>query len=361
MPHVLRDAAAIGWRVLVVAAVVVAAAYLLASLRLIFLPVVVALLLSTLLGPPAGWLRARGWPGSLAALAVLAGGLLVLAALLTLLAPAVARELDDLNLNLREGLERVEEWGADWLGIPERHVDTAVDRAREAVAVSDGLIAQGALTGALVALEVVAGLLLSLVLTFFFVRDGGDLWRWLVNLFPSRVRRDVDEVGRRGWELLRGYIRGTAIVALVDAVAIGIVLLVVGVPLVVPLALLVFVGAFVPLVGGFVAGAAAALVALATQGVTAAVIVAAAAVVIQQLEGDLLQPVVVGRAVKLHPVAVLLAVTAGAIVWGIPGAFLGVPVAAVANQAGSYLRSRPRVPLDVAPASEVSRSPTRTG
>jgi predicted PurR-regulated permease PerM len=340
-PRALRDAAAIAWRALVVAAAVAAALYLLATLRLIFLPVVVALLLSTMLAPPAGWLRHRGWPATAATLAVFVGSLLVVAGSVTLLAPSVAGELEDLNLNLRDGLDQVEEWGTDWVGISESRVEGAVEQAEEAVAGSEGLIAQGALSGALVALEIVAGLLLAIVLAFFFVRDGAQLWRWTVGLFAPQARRDVDEIGRRGWETLRGYIRGTAIVALVDAVAIGLVLLVVGVPLVLPLALLVFIGAFVPLVGGFVAGSAAALVALATEGLTAALIVGIAAIVIQQLEGDLLQPVVVGRAVKLHPVAVLLAVTAGAIVWGVPGAFLGVPAAAVANQAGSYLRSRP--------------------
>ncbi len=351
-PPALRDAAAIAWRVLIVAAAVAGAAYLLATLRLVFLPVVVALLLATLLTQPTAWLRRRGWPNTIATLAVLASAVLLLAGVVTVLAPSVARELDDLNLNLREGLDRVEEWGAEWLGLSERQVQSAVEQAEEAVSGSDGLIAQGAIAGAILALEIVAGILLAVVLAFFFVRDGANLWRWVVGLFPPQARRDVDEIGRRGWETLRGYIRGTTIVALVDAVAIAIVLLVLGVPLVLPLALLVFFGAFVPLVGGFVAGSAAVLVALATEGVTAALIVAAAAIVIQQLEGDLIQPVVVGKAVKLHPVAILLAVTAGAIVWGIPGAFLGVPVAAVANQAGSYLRSRPRPNREAAGAAE---------
>lgn len=261
---------------------------------------------------------------------------------MTLVAPSVAREVDDLNLNLRDGLNQVETWGGKWLGVSESQVDDALESAADAVSGSEGVIAQGALTGALVALEILAGLLLAIVLTFFFVRDGADLWRWTVGLFPQHVRRDIDEIGRRAWDTLKGYVRGTAVVALVDAVAIGLVLFLVGVPLVLPLALLVFAGAFIPLVGGFVAGTAAALVALATEGPTAALIVAIAAVVIQQLEGDLIQPVVVGRAVNLHPVGVLLAVAAGAIIWGVPGAFLGVPVAAVANQAGTYLRSRTR-------------------
>ena len=184
-----------------------------------------------------------------------------------------------------------------------------------------------------------------MVLVFFFIRDGAQIWGWVVDLFPSRVRPDAHAVGRRSWSALSGYVRGMALVALVDAVLIGLALAIIGVPLVVPLMALTFFGAFVPLVGAFVAGLVAALVALVSRGLVAALLVTGAIVVIQQLEGDLIYPQVVGRSVNLHPVAVLLAVAAGAVLGGIAGAVLAVPAAAVLWATVVQLReARPEAP-----------------
>jgi predicted PurR-regulated permease PerM len=173
---------------------------------------------------------------------------------------------------------------------------------------------------------------------FFLVHDGRRMWAWAVGLFPAGRRADVEAIGVRVWAALSAYVRGVAMVAVVDAVLIGLALLVIGVPLVVPLMVITFLGAFVPLVGALVAGAVAALVALVIEGVIAAVLVTVAIVVIQQLEGDLLYPLVVGRAIALHPVAILLALTAGTVVAGIIGALLAVPVAAAVWTAADHLR-----------------------
>ncbi len=171
------------------------------------------------------------------------------------------------------------------------------------------------------------------------------MWPWAVRLFPPEARSDVDQLGRIAWRTMGGYLGGQAIVALVDAVFIGLALWLIGVPLVLPLAILTFVGGFFPVIGAFVAGGAAALIALVSNGFLDALLVVAAATVVQQLEGNLLQPMIVGRAVRIHPVAVILAVTSGAVIWGLPGAILAVPTVAVAAQSASYLRSG-RIPGD---------------
>ena len=185
------------------------------------------------------------------------------------------------------------------------------------------------------------GLILCLFLTFFFVKDSERFTRWILDFAGARRADHLREIGRRSATAVSGYLRGQASVGLVDAVFIGIGLLIVGVPLVVPLAFLTFVAAFLPLVGAFVAGALAALVALVTKGFTAALIVIGITVLVQQLEGHLLAPLLLGRAVSLHPVVIILALATGAILGGIIGAFLAVPIAAVVTAVGTYLRGEP--------------------
>jgi putative heme transporter len=351
IPRSLRLAAAVSWRVLVVAAAVVLLALLLVRLRLVVLPVFAAILLATALVPPTNWLAEKRVPRTLATLAVMLGALLVLAGIAALIGPRAAGELGEVDVSVQGGVERVEEWLADGpLGLSESRAAELVERAQEEASGQAGRVATGALGGAVLALEVVAGILLTAVLLFFFVRDGARMWGAVVSLAPERSRNDLQEIGERAWTTLGGYLRGTAIIAFVDAFFIGLALYLLGVPLVVPLALLTFVGAFIPIAGAVAAGFAAAMVALVSEGPVTALIVVGVVVLVQQVEGDLLQPLVVGRAVELHPVAVLLAVTAGAVLWGVPGALVAVPVTAVAGKAGAYLRSRPPRPEAGAPA-----------
>ncbi len=340
VPDQLRLAAAIAWRFLVVAVAVAVVAVALAKLRVVVLPVVLALFLAAVLAPPAAFLRRRRVPAALAALAVLLASLAVLGGVAALLAPRVVNEFGDIGASVEEGATTVTEWLLEGpLDLSRDDLDRWADRARDELGQRGGDIAGGALGGAYLAIEIVAGLLLSLVVVFFFLKDGERMWPWVVGLFPPRARGRVDEVGRIAWITLGGYLRGVSIVAFVDALFIGLALWILGVPLVLPLALLTFVGGFFPIVGAFTAGAAAALVALVSEGVTTALLVVGAAVLVQQLEGNLLEPVIVGRAVKLHAVAVLLAVAAGAVIWGVVGAFLAVPLAAVTVRAASHLRS----------------------
>ncbi|HYZ47004.1 MAG TPA: AI-2E family transporter [Actinomycetota bacterium] len=352
VPRPLATLAALAWRFLVVVAATGLVVLVLVKLRVVVLPVLVALLLSTLLVPPAAALRRRGWPPILAAWAVLLGSLLLLAGVIALLAPQVASELSDLGSALRQGTERVIAWLAEGpLELSRADINSYVDRAIQQVRENGSAITSGVLTGAVVVGEVVAGTILTVVLVFFFVKDGGRMTDWLTKYLSPEHHRHVSAMGERAWTAMSAYVRGTALIALVDAVLIGIALLLIGVPLVPALMVLTFFGAFFPLVGAVLAGLVAALVALVSGGPLDALLVLGAITVIQQVEGDVLQPVVIGRAVKLHPVVVLLSLTSGAVLAGIAGAFLAVPLTAVLTAIGSYLvaqRPEARVHHDAA-------------
>ncbi len=340
VPSGLQVAAGWAWRLLVIAAAVVLAARAMADLRLVVLPPVVALFLTTMLWPVVVWLRRHRVPAGAAAALVLAGFLAVIAAVVAALGPVVAAQTDDLGRELVTGVEQVTDWVASrpLAGATpdlDRSVDSALEYARE----NAGRIGGGLLTGAALAVEVVAGLLLALVATFFLLKDGDALRdRALGWMLPQR-REAAASLGLSVWSTLGGYVRGLAIVAVFDAVVIGLALLAIGVPLVIPLAVLTFCGAFIPIVGAFAAGLAAALVALVAGGVGDALLVVAAITVIQQVESQLLYPVVVGRSLDLHPLPLLLAVTAGGVLYGIVGAALGAPVLATAARVAEHARA----------------------
>jgi putative heme transporter len=339
VPYSLRIAAAYSWRFLVVAAAVAVVGFVLNELRLVVLPVIVAVLLCTVLVPPARWLRRRGVPGLAATFAVLGLSALLLGGIAAGVAPSLTSEFRDLGSDVEGGIDEVSEWLTDGpLNLSDSQVARWRASAERALDENRGALVGGALSGAVVFVEVVAGLLLTIVLVFFFVKDGESIWTKFVGLFPVTKRGHVRELGERSWQTMTAYLRGIALVAFVDTVLIGIALVVLGVPLVVPLMVLTFFGAFFPLVGAFVAGAVAALVALVSEGVVTALIVVAVITIIQQLEGDFLYPVVVGRTLRLHPVAILLALTAGAVIAGVVGAFVAVPAAAVAASIAAYVR-----------------------
>jgi predicted PurR-regulated permease PerM len=321
--------------------VAAALAVVLVQLRLVVLPVIAALFAATALAPPVRWLRARGFPGAPAALTVMVLAIAAFVGVMAAIVPTIADELGSFGQSARQGLEEVVTWlTAGPLGLSEADIDRGLDQSIDRLRDSGGILAGGVVSGALLVGELVAGALLTVTLLFFFLRDGAKLWSWLVGLAPAARRADVEEIGRRAWTTLGRYLRGVSIVALVDAVLIGAALVAIGVPLVVPLMVLTFVAAFIPLVGAVVAGGLAALVALVTQGALAAGLVIVAITVIQQLEGDIIYPMVVGQSIELHPVVVLLALTAGTVVAGIVGALLAIPVAAVIWIGVSHFRDR---------------------
>nr|MBA2599664.1 AI-2E family transporter [Actinomycetota bacterium] len=339
IPSPLNVVAGYAWRLLVILAAAAVIVYVLVKLRLIVLPVIVALLICTLLAPLVDRLKRRRWKPALATWTVLGSAILILAGLIAVVSPQVAAQIGDMGDAVRDGSDQVLEWLTRGpLELSQEEIQGFIDRIGQRIQENSSSITGGVVSGAIAIGEAIAGFFLMMVLLFFFLKDGDKICDWILRQFRGHHRTHVAESGRRAWGALSGYVRGTAIVALVDAALIGILLAVLGVPLLVPLVVLTFFGAFFPLIGATIAGIVAALVALVTEGVTDALIVGAGILVIQQIEGDVLQPLVLGRSVRLHPIVILLSLTAGAILAGIAGAFLAVPVTAVVVAVGSYLR-----------------------
>lgn len=333
-PRGLVAASELAWRSLICLVVVALAAWALWQVRLVLLPAFVALLVSTILTPPARALRNAGLPNALAAAVVFLAALAPVVGVIVLLIPAFTGELDELGRQVEAGAQQVGDYVASGpFGLSEGQVQTAIDDAADRVRRSAGTVATGVVSGALIVTQLLIEILLTLILLFFFIKDGGGLWAWVRKLFPSRRRETVEAAGRAALAMLTNYVRGVFFVATVDALFIGLALSLIGVPLVVPLAVLTFIAAFVPFVGAIAAGAAAALVALVTGGPVDALLVVGAATLVQQIEGNLLYPVVVGRSVRLHPVAILLSVGIGGVLAGIIGAFIAVPITAVLSAA----------------------------
>jgi len=342
VPPALRRLAAWSWRLLVVLAAAGLVLYLLILLKVIVVPVIVALFLATLLVPLVQRLERRGWPHLTAVLSVFGAAVLLLAAIIAGFIPLIGNELVTLRQRADEGVAEVQRFIASRpFGLSEDDLNRYLDQARQRFTENSTGLTRGAVHGVTVIGELLTGLILSLFLTFFFVKDSERFTRWILDFVGRHREHHLREIGIRSATAVSGYLRGQATVGAVDAVFIGIGLAVLGVPLVVPLAFLTFVAAFLPLVGAFVAGVLAALVALVTKGVTTALLVVGLTVLVQQLEGHLLAPLLLGRAVALHPVVIILALAAGAILGGIIGAFLAVPIAAVVTAVGTYLRGEP--------------------
>lgn len=262
---------------------------------------------------------------------------------LGLIVGTVISQFDDLSAQVRDGVNEVQTWLTRGpLHLSQAQLTQGFERLQQQVSENQGEITSGALSTATTVGEVVAGFFLVLFTLFFFLRDGAQIWRFLCRLLPRPARVPVARAGHYSWHTLGSYVRATVLVAIVDAVGIGIGLAVLRVPLALPLAALVFLGAFIPVIGATLSGTVAILVALVTQGPVTALIVLAVVIGVQQLEGHVLQPLIMGRAVALHPLAVILAIATGLVVAGIVGALVAVPVLAVANTAVRYLSAHPQ-------------------
>jgi predicted PurR-regulated permease PerM len=341
VPAWLDTLAQFSWRLLIVLLGVAGLVMLFTRLYLVSLPIILALVLATIAVPPARRLERRGVPRLLAALTVVVGGTAVFLGGLIMLVPAFTRQVAALGPTIGEAFDRVLEWAeAGPLGLDRSEIETLITDALDNVGQFSGTIATQVGSIAIAVGEILTAISLAVVLLFFFVKDGEQIVGWFIARAPERVRDDMRAAGARGWGALAGYVRGTAAIALIDAVGIGLGLLVVGVPLVLPLTLLVFLGGFVPVIGAFISGLLATLVALATGGLTTAIIVLAIVIVVQQVESNILQPMIMRRAVSLHPIVILTVLTAGAVIVGVLGAFLAVPIAATLAAVGNELRLR---------------------
>jgi putative heme transporter len=340
-PTPLKRASDVAWRLLVVAAAVVLSVFALTRLWFVILPVFIALLLSTMLAPVVTLLERRRVPTLAATWLVFGGFLAVAAGVLSIIVPAIADEFSGLGETVSQGIDNVQRWLVEGpLDLEQEQLDRY---RREAGARIGELLrssSKGIVAGALAVVEVVAGFVLALVLTFFFLKDGRRFQRWARAHLPVDREEILSALARRAWAALGGYLRGAAFIGLVEAVILGTTLWVVGARLPVPVAVLTFLAAFFPIVGAVVAGVVATLVALVSGGTGDALVVAVVALVVQQFDNDLLAPLIYGRAVNLHPAVVLMTLSAGGTLGGLVGAFVAVPVAAVIAAVGNELWSR---------------------
>lgn len=315
-------------QILVILTLVVVAIFGLLQIRLLVIPVLIALILAAAIGPFVNLLRRRGVPGALATVIAFLASLVVLGIIVTIIVFSVRSQADELIAAASEGLDELQTFLTSG---PLPISPEQLDQARTAVVdfAASSQFRSGAISGVSVVAEFLAGTTLMIVILFFFLKDGKKIWEFFLRPFNGEREHKLRRAGTRTLEVLGGYVRGTAIVALVDSVAIGLALLILGVPLALPLAMIVFIGAFIPLVGATLAGILAALVALVANGPIVALIVVGVVVAVNQLEGDLLQPIVMGKSLQLHALVILLALTAGTILAGIVGAVLSVPIAAV--------------------------------
>lgn len=323
-----RALARFAGRLLIILAAVAAVLWLIGKFWVGVLPLLLALILATVLQPVSHALR-RYMPNGVAALVSVLGGFLLLLGVLSAVIPSIMSQSGQLTDRAVTGITQVQDWLAgEPFNIQDQQIDKAVQQLTAKMQEASGQIAEGVFTGAsAVASAFVTGLM-TLVLTFFFVRDGDKFLPWLSRLSGRSTAPHINALGRRLWQTLSGYVRSQALIAAVDATLIGLGLLVVGVPLWLPLAILTFMGGFIPIVGAVSVGALSVLVALVTVGFTKALIVLLIVLFVQNVEGNILQPIVQGKAMELHEGIVLLAVAVAGSMFGIAGAFLAVPVAA---------------------------------
>jgi predicted PurR-regulated permease PerM len=323
---------AYAWRLLVLTAAGVGILWLVAQLWVVLLALVVAFYLARLLDTPAQWLARKGAPSTLAS--VLAMGALfgALALLGWAVVPRMVDQFDSLQPTLSQAIDDVETWLVEDspLGVDRQDLDDLREQLGDAA--STALRSSGGtlVNGAVLAVEALTGLLLGLVTTFFFLKDGPRLQRWSLRFVPTERRHLATRLGARAWSTLGGYLRGVAILGTLEGAIIGVTIALVGGELAWPVALLTFLAAFVPIAGAVVAGLVAILVTLATSGVADALIVGVVALVVQQLDNDFLAPVIYGRSLQLHPLAVLFSLVGGGALFGFAGTVLAVPITAIA-------------------------------
>lgn len=336
VPKTIRNAAEWSWRFLLIAAAVVVMLMGLGRVSAIVVPLLVAILLTALLQPIYRFL-ARALPTGLAAGLTVLTLVLILSGAFTIIGRTLSNGLGDVTDQVLQGIEEIRAWTRDTFGISNSQIDEYIARAREAV--TDGsaegagpLLSQVGLTAG----HFVAGFFIALFALFFFLYDGARIWGWIVALFPRGSRDGVHEAGRLAWAQLSSFTRATILVALADAIGITAVALVLGVPFPAVIFLLVLIGAFIPIIGGGLSGTVAVLLALVANGPLTALLMLAGVIAVQQIESHLLQPLLLGRVMRLHPLGVIIAIAAGIVLAGITGALIAVPLVAVFNAVGKY-------------------------
>lgn len=340
VPYGLTVAAAWSWRILLVLAMAGASIWLLSHVSLLVIPLIVAALLATLLIPVHKRFRRWRVPTGLSVAAIVLGFILVIVGLLTLVGQQLTVGFADMRDQIMVGVQGIVEWLAS-MGVTTDQWNDIFENLGETVRNNSQQILSGALGFGSTAGNIAAGTVLAIFALIFFLYDGQRIWRFCLNFVPRRHREAIDGAGKAGWNSLGSYVRVQIFVAFVDALGIGAGAWILGVPLALPLGVLVFFGSFIPLVGAFLTGAVAVLLALVANGPVNALIMLGIVLLVQQIEGNVLQPLVMGRAVSLHPLAVFLAVSGGTAVLGLVGAIFAVPLMAFLNATIKYFNAKP--------------------
>jgi predicted PurR-regulated permease PerM len=332
---IVRKAAAWSWRLLIILGALIALLWVVQHVELIVVPVLLAVMLTAMLLPVVDLLDRRGMPRGVAVFAVLLTGFVVVGGILTFVVSQFVEGAPALVEQVTRSITSAREWMTTGVfsHFSSEQINSATEAAIDALKNNQAKLTSGALSTAGTITEIVAGALLAFFTLVFLLHGGRNIFAYVTKIFPSTVRDRVRDAGRAGFHSLIGYVRATFLVALVDAVGIGTGLAIMGIPLALPLASLVFLGAFIPLVGAVIAGGLAVIVALIAKGWVFALITLGLIIAVQQLEAHVLQPLVMGRAVSVHPLAVVLAIAAGAVLAGIVGALLAVPAVAFVNSA----------------------------
>jgi predicted PurR-regulated permease PerM len=341
VPSNLERAAGWSWRLLVCAVAVIGALAVLRYLRVIVLPIMVALTIAPALAPISSRLRQTRFARAAAAVALVTG-IAVVVGLGAIVTTSVLAQWDDLVDSVSQAVDDITE------RLEEEPFNLSLDRSadfRSSLGESWEQASGYAASGVQAGVGLLTGLVLAIAVLYFVLRDGRELWAWILRRFAAENRPTIDRAGARAWHVLGGFVRGTALIAAIDATLIGFGLWLLGVPLAFALAVLVFMGGFVPFVGAFVTGLVAVLVAFADGGWEMGLAALGIVLAVQFIEGNFLQPIIQSRTVDLHPALILLAVAAGASLFGVPGAYLAVPVTAVVFAVIASLESDPQPPV----------------
>ncbi|MEU2033464.1 AI-2E family transporter [Nocardia amamiensis] len=334
MHPVVRVAAEWGWRLLVLFALAIAITAIVQKLATVVIPLAIALLAAALLAPLVDWMQRMGLPRALGVFVALVGSLGLVAGIMTFVVEQFVAGVPQLSAKFTESIHQIQDWLINGrLHLSNEQIRNAGDAIVKAIQSNQDSLTSGALTTATVIGELLTGTFLTLFILIFFLYGGDQIWEFVTRVVPTEHRERVRTAGRLGFGTLVGFVRATVVVAAVDAIGIGAGLAILGVPLALPLASLVFIGAFIPIIGAFLAGFIAVFIALVTKGLVTALIVLGIIIAVMQLEGHVLQPLLLGRAVSIHPLAVVLAITAGVVMGGIAGGLLAVPFVAVMNTA----------------------------
>ncbi|WP_443047931.1 AI-2E family transporter [Streptomyces sp. H39-S7] len=343
VPWSMRVGAEVAWRLLVLAGTVWVLMRIIGAIQLVVLSFVAALLITALLQPVVGRLKRAGVPRGLATGITFVGGFVLMGLVGWFVVWQVMDNVDDLSTKLTDGVAEMKRWLLNSpFHVTEDQINQIATNLTDTISTNTKAITDAGLQGVTVIVELLTGVLLAMFSTLFLLYDGRNIWNWTLKLFPAAARDGLAGAGPRAWRTLTLYVRGTVIVALIDAVFIGVGIWFLNVPMAVPLAVVIFVAAFVPLVGAVASGALAMVVALVTEGPFTALMVLIVVLAVQQIEGHILQPFILGRAVRVHPLAVVLSVAAGSLIAGIGGAVVAVPLVAVTNTVVGYLRTHAR-------------------